>query len=179
MNRATLVIAILLTTPLHAAPSAWLKSETAGMHEITGPFVQEDYGFSVESPTNASEYVTNGGDANHGVRMILGEHREIDVYPEYTDAEWGNTEPCKRNQFPWERTSSREAGTILLGIQTACLVTFTGNNAAWSVIQATGQDRGQGIMYTLVLTTTREALQTDMVSLRQVASTFKTIPIYP
>jgi hypothetical protein len=179
MNRALLLISTLLTTPLHAAPSAWLKSETAGMHKITGPFVQTDYGFSVESPPDASEYVTNGGDANHGVRMILGERRKIDVYPEYTDGEWGNTEPCRRNQFPWEKTSSRAAGTVLLGTQTACLVTFTGRNTAWSVVQATGRDRGQGIMYTLLLTTTRQALQTDLASLHQVASTFKRIPIYP
>jgi len=179
MNRAALVIITLLTTPLYAAPSAWLKSEIAGMHKITGPFVQRDYGFSVESSANASGYITNGGNANHGVRMILGEHREIDVYPEYTDAEWGNTEPCKPNQFPWEKNSSREVGTVLLGTQAACLVIFKGHNTAWSVIQATGQDRGQGIMFTLVLTTTREALQTDLVSLHQVASTFKKIPIYP
>jgi hypothetical protein len=81
MTRLALLLGSLLISPACAASSTWLASETTGMHKITGPFVQKDFGFSVEAPAFIPEYVANGGDANHGVLMILGDQRAIDVYP--------------------------------------------------------------------------------------------------
>lgn len=170
---------ILFALPLHAAPSTWRQQQTANMHEITGPFVQEDYGFSVEAPPRTSGYVTNGGDANHGLLIILGEHRKIVVYPEYTFPDSGSVKPCHRGQFPWEGNSKRTTGTILLGDRKACLETFTSQGGIWSVTQATSDDQGQGIMYTLLLSTTREFFHADLASLRSVAATFKRVPINP
>ena len=179
MKHAAVLLALLMTSPAHAAPQAWLASETAGMHRINGPFVQRDYGFSVAAPAHASAFVTNGVSGDHSVRVILGYHRKIDIYPQYIEADWGNTEPCGRGQFPSATTGSREAGTILLGTQIACMVTVTGRHAVWSIVQATGADRGQGIMYTMLLTTTRQSIQTDLVALHRLASTFERIPVQP
>jgi len=178
MNRTILLITTLLISPLHATPSPWLKAETANMHMITGPFVQRDYGFSVEPPAEASKYVTNGGNADHGVRMILGEHRKIDIYPEYTEDDLGNTKLCQRNQFPAEQGITRVVAAPL-GTQTACLLTISSRKTVMAVIQAAGSDRGQGIMYSLLLTTTPEASHKDLASLHKVAASFKRIPIVP
>lgn len=181
MKRAVALLIVLILGQRAAAQarSGWVASQTIGMHVIHGPFVQRDYGFSVEAPKDATAYVTDGGTAEHGVRIILGERREIDVYPEYTEPDGRITQPCQRDQFPRETTSSTGVSSALLGAQTACLMTFISHDQAWGVIQATGEDRGQGIMYSLVLTTTREALDADLVPLRQVALTFKRVAVEP
>ena len=176
---AALISFLLNASSAHAAPSAWLRDQTSNRQELRGRFLQPDYGFSVSPPYRSQEYVTDGGDGDHGVRMILGDHRKIDIDAEYTDPDWGNTRPCGSNQFPWEMTSKRKQGSARLGTQVACLVVFTDDENARCVIQAAASDRGQGIIYTMLLTTTVQKLQEDLISLRQVAASFKRTRITP
>jgi hypothetical protein len=77
VRRALIISGTLLAGPAHAAPSAWLQEQTRHMHRIAGPFVSTDFGFSVEPPPEASEYVSNGGDADHGPVLILGDGRAM------------------------------------------------------------------------------------------------------
>ena len=153
------------------------------MHQTVGPFVSTDYGFSIKAPPEANEYVTNGGDANHGTILILGEGRKITVYPEYTGFTPGDAKPRGRNQFPWEPVSTRVTAVGDLNGHSACIVTFTQGSAIWRVMQTTGSDRGTGIMYTLLLTTTVQTSNgpttDDFLSLRRVADSFRRIPVTP
>jgi hypothetical protein len=149
MRQALIIAGVLLAGPVDAAPSLWLQEQTGNMHRIAGPFVSADYGFSIQAPPEATEYVTNGGDANHGPILILGEGRKIAVYPEYTGFIAGDAQPCKRNQFPWEPGSKKVTAVGSLNGRHACIVTFTQGSAIWRVMQTTGTDRGTGIMYTL------------------------------
>ncbi len=173
------VAAGLLAGPGHAAPSPWLREQTGNMHRTVGPFVSTDYGFSIRPPPGATEYVTNGGDGNHGPTLILGEGREIVVYPEYTGFVAGDAEPCRRGQFPWERQATRVAIVGHLGGGRACIATFVRGRAIRRVMQTTGDDRGTGIMYTLLLTTTARWSRDDLISFRRVADSFRRVPIDP
>ncbi len=169
---------MLFLGQVQAVPaSAWLQDQTGNMHRTTGRFVNDDYGFSVEPPPGAAEYVTNGGDANHGPTFILGERRMIVVYPEYVDSDDDDDKPCRRDQFPWEPSSARVAAASRIGEQTACVVTFTRREMVWRAMQTLGNDRGTGIMYTLLLTTTRRWSRADFQSLQRVADSFGRVPI--
>src|ERR1700679_4148299 len=125
MRQALIIAGVLLAGPVHAAPSPWLQEQTGNMHRIAGSFVSADYGFSIKAPPEATEYVTNGGDANHGPTLILGEGRKITVYPEYTGFTPGDAKPCRRNQFPWEWGSTKVTAVGYLNGRRACIVTFT------------------------------------------------------
>lgn len=59
------------------------------------------------------------------------------------------------------------------------MVTFIRGDAVWRLMQATGRDRGQGILYTLLLTTSRRWAHRDFASFRRVAASFRRVPIYP
>jgi hypothetical protein len=179
MRQALIIAGVLLAGPVHAAPSTWLQEQTGNMHRIAGPFVSTDYGFSIKVPPEATEYVTNGGDANHGPVLILGEGRKITVYPEYTGFTPGDAKPCRRDQFPWEPVSTRVTAVGYLNGHRACIVTFTQGSAIWRVMQTTRSDRGTGVMYTLLLTTTAQWSRDDFLSLRRVADSFKRIPVTP
>ena len=174
--KRTLILACTLTWPAYAAPSAWLQERTANFHRFDGRFDSGDYGFSVAPAPAAAQYVTNGGDANHGPIMILGERRDIVVYPDYVDP---GAKPCRDTQFPWERTSSRAAGTARLGNRLGCVVTFTRGSTVWRVVQTLGRGKGAGIMLTLLLTTTRRWAHADFASFQRVADSYRTVPIYP
>ena len=123
--------------------------------------------------------MASGVSGDHDVLMILGDHREVVVDAEYTDPDRGHTRPCGRDQFPWEKTSDRTETPARLGSQAACQLVFTAGENAWGVIQAAGSDRGQGIIYTLLLTTTVKALWQDLASLREAAASFKRTSVVP
>lgn len=178
--RVALFAPVVLSAPSLARSSLpWLQEQTLNMHRIIGRFTNNDYGFSAKAPPEVAAYVTNGGDANHGLRLILGEFRSIDIYPEYTGFVPGDDKPCRRDQFPWETTSRRSAGTGLLEGHLACVVTFTDGDHVWRVMQTTGSDRGTEIMYTLLLATTRRWLSADNKSFDSVVESFKRVLINP
>jgi len=176
---AVILVFTLSVMPEAAWPSDWLEQETANMHAITGPFVQRDYGFRVEAPPGIAAYVSKGGDADHGVLMILGEDREIAVYPEYIFPDLGNGKPCRVDRFSAGPVSEETREGIALGERNACLITISDDGAIWKVAQIKGDDRGQGIMYTLLLKTTRSSLATDMLAFQRVATSFRFISIVP
>jgi hypothetical protein len=179
MRQALIIAGVLLAGPVHAAPSPWLQEQTENMHRVAGPFLSTDYGFSIEAPPEVTEYVTNGGDANHGPILILGEERKITVYPEYTGFNAEDAKPCRRNQFPWEPGSTKAESVGSLNGRRACVVTFTQGSAIWRVMQTAGTDRGTGIMYTLLLTTTAQWSRDDFLSFQRVADSFRRVPITP
>lgn len=179
MREALIIAGILLAGPVHAAPSPWLQEQTKNMHRIDGSFVSTDYGFSVHAPPETTQYVTNGGDANHGLMLILGEGREITIYPEYVDLNPGDAKPCRENQFPWEAVSTRVTAVGHLGGRRACIVTFTRGNTIRRLTQTKGTDRGAGIMYTLLLTTTAQWSRDDFLLFRRVTDSFKRTSVTP
>lgn len=104
VGRVTSAIFLLLATSFAsmaaARPSIWMQERTGNFHRDDRRFDSGDYGFSVARPPEAAQYVTNGGDANHGPIMILGEGRDIVVYPTYTDPQFDNTKPCLHTGMP-------------------------------------------------------------------------------
>jgi hypothetical protein len=179
MRQALIIAGVLLAGPVQAAPSIWLQGQTGNMHRMAGPFVSTDYGFSIKAPPEATAYVTNGGDTHHGPILILGKGRKITVYPEYTGFTPGDAKPCRRNQFQWEPGSTRVTAVGYLNGSRACIVTFTQGSAIWRVMQTTGSDRGVGIMYSLLLTTTAQWSRGDFLSFRRVADSFRRVPVTP
>jgi hypothetical protein len=179
MIRLLIIATILLAGPALAAPSTWLQEQTRNMHPIAGPFVSNDYGFSIKPPPGATEYVTDGGDANHGPLIILGDGRDIVVYPEYTGFVPGDATPCQPSQFPWKAVGTTTMGTGELNGHKACMVTFMHGQDVWRMMQTTGNDRGTGIMYTLLLSTTPRWMNADFLSFQRVADSFRRVPIFP
>ncbi len=178
MRLALLAFALAIGAA-QAAPSAWMQERTRNFHRDDRRFDSIDYGFSVVPPPAAAQYVTNGGDANHGPIMILGEHRDIVVYPDYMNSDLGNTRPCANRYMPGEETGPRSVGTTRLGREHACLVTFTHGDTVSRFIQATGRDRAADVIYTFLLTTTRRWARKDFASFQSVADSFRRVPIYP
>ena len=152
---------------------------TANMHRVAGRFTSRDDGFSVASPPGASESVTNGGDANHGVVMILGPRRSIAVYPEYAGLYDGDDRPCRRHQFPWEGTEAPARSTIDLGGAESCLLVFRNGDQVRQVAQSLVRYRGALIMVTLVLTSVDGSERADAAALRLVGASFRRVPITP
>ena len=179
MKCALLLAGVLVAGPVDASDSSWLLQQTANMHRFVGPFVDNDYGFSIKAPPGAAGYVTNGGDANHGAVFILGEGRSIVAYAEYVGFTAGDANPCRRKQFSWEPASTRISAVGSLGGHRVCTVSFAQGNKRWRVIQATRSDRGSNRMYTLLLTTTAQWSNGDFFSLQQSANSFQLIPIVP
>jgi hypothetical protein len=179
MRQVLFLVCVLFARAAHAASSTWLLEETRHMHPITGTFTDRDYGFSVEAPAAASEYVTDGGDGNNGVIIVLGEHRTIVVYPVYTGFVEGDDTPCGSQQLPWRKTSTSLTGIGRIGRQVACVVTQTEGDVIRRIMQVAGDDRGTGIMYSLVVTTNRPHSRTDLIAFKEVADTFRRVTIYP
>lgn len=179
LKRVLMLTYSLAAGPAHAASSSWLQDQTLNMHQIQGSFMSTDFGFSVSAPPDVAEYVTNGGDANHGPTLILGDKRKIVVYPAYTGLTSGDDKPCRPNQFPWESGSKRTSSIGKVGHRNACVVTFIQGKTVWRIAQTTGHDRGTTIMYTVLLITTRQCRFVDFRSFRRVADSFKRIPVSP
>ena len=160
-------------------PMTWRQQQTLNMRRAVGRFTNVDYGFSIELPPDAASYVTNGGDANHGVRLILGDFRTIDVYPQYTGIIPGDDLPCRRHQFPWQDTSNPSVQHTSIGHLLGCIATFQEGDRIWRIVQAVGNDRGTGILYSLLLTTNRQSLDSDVRVFNRVSESFRRVPIQP
>ena len=169
----------LAAGPAHAASSSWLQDQTLNMHQIQGPFMSTDFGFSVSAPPDVAEYVTNGGDANHGPTLILGDKRKIVVYPAYTGLTFGDDKPCRPNQFPWEPGSKKSSSIGKIGHRNASVMTFIQGSTVWRIAQTTGHDRGTSIMYTVLLTTTRRWSRVGVSAFMRVADTVKSNTLTP
>ena len=171
-------VGILTSVSAHAALSTWLQEQTANMHRVQGRINNRDYGYSIEAPPSVSQYVTKGGDANHGITVIIGEPREIDIYPEYVNSDLGNI-PCAHNPFSWQPSDFKVTYTEKLAGQPACVMTFTHNGIIYRILQSLGNDRGTGILYTLLLETNRQYYESDRRIFQNIVGSFRRIPIYP
>ena len=113
--------------------------------------------------------------------MILGERRTIDVYPAYTDPEWHNDKPCRGSQSLEPDQNPTTARQGALGGAPACIVDGHRGRTIWRLIQQTrpGMKGETGILYSVLLTTTRDDRQADLAALETVAQSFELIPIAP
>jgi hypothetical protein len=163
----------------YAAPSAWLREQTSGQMRFSGTFDQHEYGFSVAVPPDVQGFVSAGIHADHGVRMILGEHRMIDVYPEYVDLVPNEGIPCNGGWFSWAKHTALSIKRDDTRADHACSADFRSPTTVWRVVQSKRPNSQDEIMYTLLLTTTPEAVETDLATFKRVTATFRLISIEP
>jgi hypothetical protein len=169
---------VLVNEPTLAGAETWMRTQTENMHRLQGRFVQRDYGLSVAAPHGATADVTNGGDGNNGELMILGNRREISVYPPYVVSDPPPT-PCDATQLPWATGRQVRVRAINLAGALACRVVGIRGTVVWDLIETEKSDRRTGIIYALLLTTTREAAPRDERSFRSLADNFWFVAISP
>ncbi len=159
----------------------WVIVKTQTMHRISGRYVQRDFGFSVAAPPDGTAYVSNGDNADAGVRIILGNHREINVYAEYIGPGLTQPEPkpCDASQLPFPTGQRLNLKMVTLGVLVGCEVPGMAYGSFWDIIQATRSDRGTDIMYTVELQTTARKARQDQGAFANVAQNFRLERIEP
>ncbi len=174
-----LAAGLVASRPVSAGgtPSPWLQEQIADMHAINGRYANANYGFSIAPPPRAATYIGNAPNPNHGVIIILGERRMIRVYARYSDPDFGNDKPCGPLFQAHPGAKVRSQGKI--GARAACALTVSDDANFEQVREQTGDDRGTKILYTVQLTTTREAKAADLAALDAVAASFTRVPIVP
>ena len=170
-----LLLAASLGVAAAAPLSAWMQERTANMHVVAGRATQLDYGFSIAAPPAGLLYLTDGGGADHGMLVILGEGRDIAAYPDYI-ADPEQARPCRRSGAA---AGMAAAGGMLVGGNWACVVTSRQDGTVLRMAQMAGRGPWAGIMYTLLLTTSVEHLTDDLAAFRAVAASFRFVPIEP
>ncbi len=165
--------ATLTAQPARAAPSTWMQSQTAGLVPITGRFVQPDYGYSIKAPPHGTAFT--GG---HDVLIILGEHREVAVFPYYLVMEPA-PKPCDASQLPSSTGKVGLVKPIKLDNVAACEVSERHGNAIYDLIQAEKDADGTETMYSLQLTTTPQAARRDERSFQAITTSFQLVRISP
>ena len=175
----TLVAVALFSAAQAAEPSAWFRAQTEWLQPFKGEFEQHDYGFGVTVPSRAAGFVSRGGDAEHGLLIILGERRSIVVFPEYISGESDWDMPCRFHQFDWEGKGRRVRSTVRLAGATACVVTVHAEDFAWRLVQKLGDGRAADVKYTLLLATTQRDWTADARVFDGVLASFRRVPIVP
>ncbi len=71
--------------------SAWMAEQTDRLVKVEGQYSNRQYGFRLSIPAGVSAWRTAPPNPDHGVMLILGEHRTIDVSAAYDAALYGST----------------------------------------------------------------------------------------
>jgi hypothetical protein len=51
MKQSLVALIVLIAEPTHVARTNWLQQQTENMHQLSGPFISRDYGFSIQAPS--------------------------------------------------------------------------------------------------------------------------------
>ena len=61
------------------------------MTEVSGTYTNGNYGFAVTIPSGTRAFMGTPPSPNHGILIILGEHRTIEVYAAFDAALYGSS----------------------------------------------------------------------------------------
>ena len=154
------------------AKAQWKSEQTAHLAPLRGTSYRNgEYGFSVVIPRGVQAYKARPPAPNHGLRLILGHQRMIEVSAVFDAAEYGSTKIQLDQSINSEQPDHVERSPVELDSKPAEKAVLTKGNAVM-IIVARRRDDG-GILYELELTTTPAALAKDTVVFDRLVAQFR------
>jgi len=166
----------LAATSLHAADGPapdWMTQQTRGMIKVNRVYTNTNYGFLITIPPGSHAFMDAAPSPNHGVKIILGDHRTIEVSAEFDAASYGSSEGVLNAYIRDEHASGITRTTTLLGGKSAVRARFSIEGGREDVV-ARWIDRSpdDAINVTAALTTTQlsdeDVFSTVLASFRYV-----------
>lgn len=171
-------VAYLDLSCLPAVADDWLAEQTMGLVPAHGTYSNRQYGFRVTIPPGVPAWTTADPNPDHGLIMILGDHRVIDIQAAYDAALFGSTPELlqKRLQALPRGTAEIEIMVTRLGDSLAARATVNGPHPAVVIAQWRELPPNNAINYSVVLTTTNETRATDLRTFNAVLATYHHMP---
>jgi hypothetical protein len=166
LTLAVLMLAEVMGVPALAARNAteqpWLRQRVEGMTPVTGLYRNREYGFEVSIPKGLTGWTGTAPAPDHGVLIVLGPHRTIEVYATYDAMGYGSTKVLLDNTVPVDKPVHVERNRVRLGGLPAerATLTRTGGGRAIIVAQRRG-GAGQAVNCTVWLETTHQNAAQD------------------
>ncbi len=92
MRRWPFVLALAPTLAFAAGdPDAWFRAETKFLVHVDDRYRNENWGYEIALPRGIGGWMTDAPNPNHGVEIILGPHRTIQVSAEADSLEFNGT----------------------------------------------------------------------------------------
>ncbi len=152
---------------------------TTGMTRVAGPnYANENYGYAIITPTGQTAWMNSPPAPNHGVRIFLGPRRSIEVDATFDSTLLGSTTAAADDAVSsWPSKDATKHQTAMGGQPAEqVMVTGPGDRSRVVVVQWSGQDQHDAIVFTVSLETTVSAAGQDMRTFEAVVASFQRFP---
>ena len=172
------VILVAFSAGASGADSNFLaaQSQAGATTAVVTYYRNVEYGFGVPMLKGVSARRDSPPNPNHGLVYELGPNRYVSVSGEFDAADYGSTRAQLDHWLQNENAHSSRRAKFILDGRPAEMAEFVDRQTVTQVIAYRRSDSG-GILYDLVLVTSRDKTNEDQARFKSIVKRFKFYPL--